>query len=179
MKKILYIFLIFFTLLAARVKENQLKINFEGEDRPLTSINWNATNINFSLVQVSNYDLGYLEIPDMVVISELSSNTQIKITATHNGWDVLPDGYSGNKNSTGGDLLIFADNLTGGLVEYSGSNYGTTYSSITNSANNHILESGSTASDATGDINGRILLDWTNDVKGNYNVSIQLTVTNY
>ena len=178
-RKFHYISLIFLTLLFSRYKENVVKVNFSGEDRPLTSINWNADDIDLSSITIADYDLGYFEIPDMIVISELSSNTQIKITATHNGWNTLPIGYSGNKTNTGGDFQIFVDNLTGDLVQYSGSAYGNSFTPITNSGSDHILESGSTASGATGDINGRILLDWTNDVKGNYNVSIQLTVTNY
>jgi len=179
MERINLIFLIFFALLFSKIKENQVKINFSGEDRVLTSINWNAPAIDFSTVNISAYDSGFIEIQDMVVISELSSNSQIKITATHNGWSALPTGYLGDKNSTGGDVQIFVDNLTGGLIEFSGSEYEASYTPITNSGSDHILESGNSASGATGDINARILLDWANDVKGNYNLSIEFTVSSY
>jgi hypothetical protein len=70
----------------------QIKVDFNGEDRDLTSINWNGTNIDFTTVNISALDAGYIEIQDLVVISELSSNSQIKITATHGGWGTLPTG---------------------------------------------------------------------------------------
>ena len=166
-------------ILHSKSLNNTVKVNFSGVDRDLTSINWNGTNINFNSVSISDFDLGYLQINDIVVISELSSNSRIKITATHNGWNTLPSGYTGNKTSTTGDIQIFVDNLTGGLVAYSGSNYGTSYTNITNSGNNHIIESGNSESGATGDINARILLDWAKDISGNYNLDLEFTVTNY
>jgi hypothetical protein len=175
----LWMVMIFITILHSKSLENEVKVNFSGVDRDLTSINWNGTNINFTSVSISDFDLGYLQLNDLVVISELSSNSKIKITATHNGWSTLPSGYTGNKTSTTGDVQIFVDNLTGGLTAYSGSNYGTAYTEITNSGSNHIIESGNSESGATGDINARILLDWAKDISGNYNLSLEFTVTNY
>ena len=78
---------------------NQIRVNFEGRDRDLTSINWNGANIDFSTVDIDALDTGYIEFQDLVVISELSSNSAIKITATHGGWSTLPTGYIGDKTS--------------------------------------------------------------------------------
>ncbi len=172
-------FLLLLSFLLSNSKDiNKLVVDFVGEDRGMTSINWNGTNINFSSVSVSSMDAGYLEIEDIVVINELSSNSSIKITATHGGWSSLPQGYNGNKSNSTGDVRIFVDNLASGLSSYSGSTFGANYTEITNSGN-HILQTSGSVSGATGDINARILLDWSTDIKGSYNLSLDFTVTDY
>jgi hypothetical protein len=176
-KNILLIPIVLVTLAFSRNKENQVKVDFSGYDRDLTSINWNGVAVDFSTVNKAAFDAGYIEIQDLVVISELSSSSQIKITATHAGWSTLPTGYSGNKTATSGDVQIFVDNLAS-LSAYSGSDFSSTYTAITDSGNN-IIESSGSVSGATGDINARILLDWADDTKGSYNLSLQFTVTNY
>ena len=146
-------FLLLLNLLLSRSNDiNKVIVDFVGEDRGMTSINWNGTNINFSSVSVSSMDVGYIEIEDIVVISELSSNSSIKITATHGGWSSLPTGYTGNKSSNTGDVKIFVDNLASGLTHYSGSTFGADYTEITNSGN-HILQTAGAVSGVTGDIN--------------------------
>lgn len=157
---------------------NKVIVDFVGEDRGMTSINWNGTNIDFGSINISSMDAGYIELEDIVVISELSSNSAIKITATHGGWSSLPTGYTGNKSSNTGDVKIFVDNLASGLTPYSGSTFGADYTEITNSGN-HILQTAGAVSGVTGDINARILLDWTTDIKGSYNLSLDFTVTDY
>jgi len=157
----------------------QIKVDFNGEDRDLTSINWNGTNIDFTAVNISALDAGYIEIQDLVVISELSSNSQIKITATHGGWGTLPTGYTGDKTSSTGDVQIKIDNLASGFYVYSGSNYGNEYTAISNSGSDHIIETAGAVSGLTADINARVLLDWSTDITGNYVLSLDFTVTNY
>ncbi len=173
----LLIIITFISLSFCRYKDNQIQVNFSGDDRDMTSINWNGVAIDFSTINISAFDIGYIEIQDLVVISELSSNSQIKITAKHNGWSALPTGYIGNKSNTDGDVQIQVDNLSN-LVAYSGSNFATSFTPITN-AGDHIIESIGSVSGATGDINGRVLLDWSKDIKGSYALSLQFTVTNY
>ena len=90
----------------------------------------------------------------------------------------MPTGYSGNKSNTTGDVKIFVDNLASGLSPYSGSTFGSEYTHITNSGN-HILQTSGSVSGVTGDINARILLDWSTDIKGSYNLSLDFTVTDY
>ena len=158
---------------------HQIKVDFNGEDRDLTSINWNGTNIDFTTVNISALDAGYIEIQDLVVISELSSNSQIKITATHGGWSTLPTGYTGDKTSSTGDVQIKVDNLASGFYVYSGSNYGNAYTAISNSGSDHIMQTAGAVSGLTGDINARVLLDWSTDITGSYVLSLDFTVTNY
>jgi len=170
--------LLLFNLILPSNDVNKVKVDFVGEDRGMTSINWNGNNIDFSSINVSAMDAGYIEIEDIVVISELSSNAAIKITATHGGWDALPTGYTGNKTISTGDVNIYVDNLTNGLSSYSGSTFSADYTEITNSGN-HILETAGSVSGSTGDINARILLDWSTDIKGSYSLSLDFTVTDY
>ena len=176
-KNIFLIPLVLVALAFSRNKENQVKVNFSGYDRGFTSINWNGVAVDFSGVNKAAFDVGYIEIQNLVVISELSTDSQIKITATHGGWSTLPTGYSGNKTATNGDVQIYIDNLAS-LSAYSGSNFSSAYTSITNSGDN-IIETSGSVSGATGDINARILLDWADDTKGDYSLSLQFTVTNY
>ena len=177
--------LCFFTLLLSKNKDyyirktnykNQIKVNFSGVDRDIISLDWDATPIDFSTVTMNTLDIGYLEIQNVVVINELSSSSPLKITATHNGWSSLPLNYSGNKNSTSGDFLLFVDNLSN-LSAYSGTTFGNEYTEVTNNGEN-IIQSSSAVSGATGDINARILFDWLTDIPGNYTLKITLTVSN-
>ena len=126
---------------------------------------------------MNTLDLEYLEVQNVVVINEFSSNSQVKITATHNGWSALPSDYSGNKNSNSGDVLLFVDNLSD-LSPYSGTTFGSTYTQVTNNGEN-IIQSSGAISGATGDINARILFDWLTDIPGPYTLKITLTVSNY
>ena len=158
---------------------HQIKVDFSGEDRDLTSINWNSTSIDFSTVNVVAFDAGYIEIQDLVVISELSANSPIKITATHGGWSTLPTGYTGDKTSSTGDVQIKVDNLASGFYVYSGSNFGNDFTTISNNGSDHIIETIGTVSNLTADINARVLLDWSSDIAGNYVLSLNFTVTNY
>ena len=174
----LFLLLLFNIILPSSNDVNKVKVDFVGEDRGMTSINWNGTNVDFSSINVSAMDAGYIEIEDIVVISELSSNSAIKITATHGGWDALPTGYAGNKSSSTGDVRIYVDNLSIGLSSYSGSTFGTDYTEVTNSGS-HILQTAGSVSGSTGDINARILLDWSTDIKGSYSLSLDFTVTDY
>mgnify|MGYP006095945177 FL=1 len=176
-RKLLFIIMVQFVF--SIDSRNQIKVDFNGEDRDLTSINWNGTNIDFTTVDISALDAGYIEIQNLVVISELSSNSQIKITATHGGWSTLPTGYTGNKTSTTGDVQIKIDNLASGFYVYSGSNYGNVYTAISNSGSDHIIETAGAVSGLTGDINARVLLDWSTDIAGSYVLSLDFTVTNY
>ena len=165
--------------LFSRNLDNQIRVNLNGEDRDLTSINWNGTNIDFSTVNVAALDVGYIEIEDLVVISELSSNSAIKITATHGGWTTLPTGYVGNKTSTTGDVQIKVDNLAAGFSAYSGTTFGYSFTAISNSGSDHIIETSGAVSGLTGDINARILLDWPSDISGEYVLALNFTVSNY
>ena len=176
-KNIPLIPLVLVALAFSRNKENQVKVNFSGYDRGLTTINWNGVAVDFSAVNKAAFDAGYIEVQDLVVISELSSSSQIKITATHGGWSALPTGYSGNKTAATGDVHLYVDNLSS-LSAYSGSDFSSAYTAITNTGNN-IIETSGSVSGATGDINARILLDWADDTKGDYSLSLQFTVTNY
>ena len=161
------------------MNNHQIKVNFSGKDRNLASINWNGTPLDFSTIEISDMDAGYIEIQDLVVISELSSNAPIKITATHGGWGTLPTGYTGNKTNATGDVQIKVDNLLSGFYVYSGTNYGNAYTAISNTGNDHIIETAGAVSGLTGDINARILLDWSSDIVGNYALTLNFTVTNY
>ena len=176
-RKLLFIIMVQFVF--STDYSRQIKVDFNGEDRDLTSINWNGTNIDFTTVNISALDAGYIEIQDLVVISELSSNSQIKITATHGGWGTLPTGYTGDKTSSTGDVQIKIDNLASGFYVYSGSNYGNEYTAISNSGGDHIIETAGAVSGLTADINARVLLDWSTDITGNYVLSLDFTVTNY
>ena len=176
-RKLLFIIMVQFVF--STDYSRQIKVDFNGEDRDLTSINWNGTNIDFTTVNIAALDAGYIEIQNLVVISELSSNSQIKITATHGGWSTLPTGYTGDKTSSTGDVQIKVDNLASGFYVYSGSNYGNEYTVISNSGSDHIMQTAGAVSGLTADINARVLLDWSTDITGNYVLSLDFTVTNY
>ena len=158
-------------------KGNQLEVSISGSDRDVISLDWDAVAIDLSAINMNSLDLGYIEVQNAVVINELSSNSQIKITATHNGWSSLPSNYNGNKTSTTGDILLFVDNLSN-LSAYTGTNYSSVYTEVTDNSE-HIIQSNGSVSGATGDINARILFDWLSDIPGTYTVSITLTVSNY
>ena len=185
MRILIILLLCVFTLLFSKNKnyykqksnyKNQITVNFSGIDRDIISLDWDASSIDFTTVNMNTLDLGYLELQNAVVINELSSNSPVKITATHNGWSALPANYSGNKSNTTGDIQLFVDNLSS-LSTYSGTNYASAYTEITNSGE-HIIQSNGSVSGATGDINARILFDWLTDIPGTYTASLTLTVTN-
>lgn len=164
-------------LLFSKDVDNQIKVNFSGQDRNLTSINWNGTDIDFSTVDIDAFDIGYIEFQNLVVISELSTNDAIKITATHGGWTTLPTGYVGDKTSSSGDVQIMVDNLASGFSPYSGTEFGNSFTTISNSGTDHIIETAGTVSGLTGDINARVLLDWSSDISGSYVLALNFTVT--
>ena len=173
-KAIIILFPIF---LFSRNLDNQIKVDFSGRDRNLTSINWNGTDIDFSDVDIDTFDDGYIEFQDLIVISELSTNDAIKITVTHGGWTTLPTGYVGDKTSTSGDVRIMVDNLASGFSPYSGTEFGNSFTPISNSGTDHIIETAGAVSGLTGDINARVLLDWSSDISGSYVLALNFTVT--
>ena len=148
---------------------------FGGEDRDLHTWDWTSNNVNFTTAAViSMYDSDHIQVTNMVIINDLDATGAFKVTATHNGWSQLPAGYGGNKTSTGGDVQLMVDNISG-MSAYT--NYDGTYTQITDSGTDYILKSNSSVNNATADINGRILMDWITDIKGAYAMTFTLTVT--
>ena len=60
-KNIPLIPLVLVALVFSRNKENQVKVNFSGYDRGLTTINWNGVAVDFSAVNKAAFDAGYIE----------------------------------------------------------------------------------------------------------------------
>ena len=70
------------------------------------------------------------------------------------------------------------DNLASGFSPYSSTNFGSSFTAISDSGSDHIIETAGTVSGLTGDINARVLLDWSSDISGSYVLSLNFTVTN-
>ena len=170
------LFVIIINLATVKAYENQAIVVFEGNDRSNHSWDWTANNINFATTGIiSAYDANYIEVEDFIIINDLDATQAFKITATHNGWSQLPVGYSGNKTSVSGDIQLMVEDENG-MTAYSA--YDGSYELISNSGTDYILKSTTSVNNASADINARILMDWVNDVKGNYSMSITLTVSN-
>lgn len=145
---------------------------------------------DWSTIDINSYDAGYKEFAGMLIVTDFDANYAFNISASKSDW-TLPDGYdetNGAKRSNGSDsdFLIKVSaidqgtGVSGGLTVSNGHD---DYQAVTKSGT-EILTGGSTSSSsahgvetAQFTIDGKVLLDWSTDIPGDYELTITLSIT--
>lgn len=138
----------------------------------------------FPSTGASDYDAGYITLSNFIQASSISTNQAFSIKA-HRGTWAVPIDYSpsGNKHDGSGpvnsdsDVKLSLSSVNGGSGATSMSaqgSYGTGYTVISNTPT-AILGSSGSVTNASANVNLRIMMDWANDVEGLYSITVTLT----
>lgn len=176
--------LLFIALLNILFSAQSTSKKVTNDGRVAFTATWNLDTSNqdntslFPSTSISDYNTGYITLPNFIQISSVNTNQNFKIKA-HRGVWTIPTAYSneGNKKTSGNpvdsdsDVKLSLSSISGMSAEGS---YGTDYTVISNTPI-AILGSSGSVSGASANVNLRIMMDWANDVEGNYGITITLT----
>ena len=132
----------------------------------------------FPSTSASDYDAGYITLTNFIQVSSINTNQAFSIKAHRGTWAVPVDySSSGNKHDESGpvnsdsDVKLSLSNLNGIIAQGS---YGTGYTAISNTPT-AILGSSGSVTNASANVNLRVMMDWANDVEGLYSITVTLT----
>jgi len=138
----------------------------------------------FPSASSSDYDAGYITLPNFIQVSGISTNQAFSIKAHRGIWS-LPIDYSpsGNKHDSSGpinsdsDVKIYVSGINGGtgVTSMTGQGaYAIDYTVLSNTPT-AILGSNGSVTNGSANVNLRIMMDWANDVEGLYSITVTLT----
>ena len=160
-----------------------------------TGADFTSVNADFSSVDTDDYDRAndagtsnYFPIDGIISIDDFDANHYVKVYLTKGNWTQLPVGYTGLKSGAATDntefmVLVTVDpaatgHPTGGL-ETVGDFQSTDFTGLDETAN--LILTGGLAThgveNAVFNVDARVLFDWLTDIPGNYEVNLQMTVT--
>lgn len=156
---------------------------------------YTKVDADFASVDTDDYDrvnnLGtsnFFPINEIISIDDFDANHYVKVYLTKGNWTQLPTGYTGLKSGAATDNTEFmvlvtvepssTGHPTGGLATV-GNFQSTDFTGLDETAN-LILQGGLAThgvENAVFNVDARVLFDWITDIPGNYEVNLQMTVT--
>ncbi len=145
----------------------------------------------FTTVDVAAYEAGEMVVVDLIRMTDFYCNTKFKITATKGPWTLPANYHSGDgaKKADGSDsdLLLMVDNVVSGYASNPSEGLASlgsysSYAPIATDGSSGIIGGGAIGesphgvTNASCDINAKILMDWATDIVGGYSMTLTLSI---